>query len=85
LRQQSAASRQPAQQIQRQRQHLERDEHGEQIVGSREQQHAREREQREGEHLGLTHARAVGGMLGRAVRDRGRLRRERVEPAGMRM
>ena len=53
LREQPAAAGQPAQQVQRQRQHLERDEHRQQVVRGREEQHAADREQRQREDLGL--------------------------------
>ena len=52
LRQQPAATGQPAQQVERQREHLERDEHRQQVAGGREQHHAADREQRQREDLG---------------------------------
>ncbi len=53
LREQPAPPGQAAQQVQRQRQHLERDEHGQQVVGGREEHHAADREQRQREDLGV--------------------------------
>ena len=53
LRDQPAPAGQPAHQVERQRQHLERDEQGDQIRRRREDQHAADREQRQREDLGL--------------------------------
>ena len=55
LREQAAAAGQAAQQVQRQREHLERDEHRQQVVGRREQQHAADREHHQRVDLGLQH------------------------------
>ena len=53
LGEQPPAAGQPAQQVERQREHLERDEHRQQVVGGREQQHAADREHQQREDLGL--------------------------------
>ena len=66
LRQQPAAPGQPAHQVQRQAQHLERDEHRQQVVRRDEGHHPAEREQREREDLGLHRRRLVRGAV-RAV------------------
>ena len=70
---------QAAHQVQRQREHLERDEHGEQIVGGREQHHAADGEHGQREHLGLGDPGLNGRLLGEAARNRGGLRGERVQ------
>jgi hypothetical protein len=75
---QPAAAREAAEQVERQAQDLEGHEHREQVVGRREQHHAREGEQREREHLGVLDAvldrlglgggaRRVGGAAGEAA------------------
>ena len=51
-REQPPAAGQRAQQVERQREDLERDEHGQQVVRRDEQHHAAEREQRQRVHLG---------------------------------
>ena len=53
LAEQPPAARQPAEQVERQRQHLERDEHREQVVRRREEQHPADREHQQREDLGL--------------------------------
>ena len=53
LREQPTAPGQPAQQVQRQREHLERDEHRQQVAGGGEDQHAADREQQQRVDLGL--------------------------------
>ena len=53
LRQQAATPGETAHQVQRQGKHLERDEHGQQVVRRAERHHAAEGEQRQREHLGL--------------------------------
>ena len=89
LREQPASAGQPAHQVQRQAEHLERDEHRQQVVGRDEGHHPAEREQRERDDLGLHRRRLVRravGPLGRKVtaavttvarRRRGRPRRRR--------
>ena len=72
LAEQPAAAGQPAEQVERQREHLERDEHREQVVGRREQQHAADREQQQREDLGLLEAGAVTPPLVLGARQRGR-------------
>jgi hypothetical protein len=81
LRQQPTPPCQPAHQVQRQRQHLERDEHCQQVVGGREQQHAADGEHRQRKHLGLHYSGLGSQLFGHAARDRRRLRGERVQSA----
>ena len=56
LAEQPAAAGQPAQQVERQREHLERHEHRQQVVGRREQHHAADREHHQREDLGVLEA-----------------------------
>ncbi len=56
LAEQAPAPGQPAQQVERQGQHLERDEHGEQVVGRREEHHAAHGEHRQRVDLGVVEA-----------------------------
>jgi hypothetical protein len=73
---------QPAQQVQRQRQHFERHEHGQQVVGGREHQHPADRQHGQREHLGLTGPGPLRLMLGRTVRHRRCLRRKGFQSGG---
>ena len=66
LREQPAPAGEARHQVQRQRQHLERDEHEQQVVRDDEQQHAADREQRQREDLGLDPG--AGGQLAVAPR-----------------
>ena len=79
LGEQSPVPGQAAHQVQRQREHLERDEHGEQIVGGRKQHHAADGEHGQREHLGLGDPGLDGCLFGEAARNRGCLRGERVQ------
>jgi hypothetical protein len=72
---------QSAHQVQRQRQNLQGDEHGQQIPGGPEQHHAGDGEHGQREHLGLGDAGLGGDLLGLAARNRGRLRGEAVQSA----
>ena len=78
LRQQAAAPGEPAQQVQRQGQDLQRDEHGEQVVGGGEQQHAADREQGERVDLGVADAGQQPLAFLGAAGHRGRLGGERA-------
>lgn len=73
---------QPAQQIQRQRQHFQRHEHGQQVVGGREHQHAADSQHRQREQFGLRRPGAFRFVFGGAVGHRGGLRREGVQARG---
>ena len=53
LAQEPPAAGEPAQQVERQREHLERDEEGQQVVGRREEQHATDREHEQRVDLGV--------------------------------
>ena len=64
LAEQAAATGQAAEQVERQREHLERDEHGQQVVGGREHQHAADREHHQREDLGVLEALGRGLALG---------------------
>ncbi len=79
LRQQPTAPGETAQQVQRQRQHLEPDEHGQQIVGRREQQHAADGKQRQRIDLGVREPGQQALSLLGAAGDRGGLRGERAD------
>ena len=74
LREEPPATREAAQQVERQREHLERDEHRQQVVGRREHQHAADREHQQREDLGLgdaggrQRALVLGARQGRAGR-----------------
>ena len=85
LAEQATAPGEPAEQVQRQREHLERDEHGQQVVGRGEQQHAADREHRERVDLGVVQALGGGLALGLGARQGGGLAGERghaaLEPA----
>ena len=72
VREEAAAPGQTAQQVQRQRQHLERDEHGQQVVRGREEHHPADREQRQREDLGVHDPGGQALALLRAARRRGR-------------
>jgi hypothetical protein len=83
LRQQAAAPGKAAQQVQRQREHLQRHEHGEQVVGRREQQHAADREEGQRINLGVHDPRGQPlALLGAAWHSR-RLRDERADARGV--
>ena len=56
LAEQPAPAGQPAEQVERQREHLERDEHGEQVAGRREQHHPADREHQQRVDLGVVEA-----------------------------
>ena len=79
LAQQPAPTGEAAQQVQRQRQHLERDEHRQQVARRREQHHAEDREQQQRVDLGVLEA--GGAALGLGPRQRGGLAGERRHPA----
>src|SRR5690606_12685449 len=78
LAQQSATPRETREDVQREREHLERDEEGEQVSGCDEQQHAAETEERERVDLGLLEALAPGELFVVRTRNRGRGGREGV-------
>ena len=76
LAEQAPAAGQAAEQVEREREHLERDEHREQVAGRREQHHAADREQQQRVDLGVVEAR--GGLaLGLGAGQRGGLAGER--------
>ena len=77
LGEQPPAAGQAAQQVERQRQHFQRHEHGEQVVGGGEQQHAADREQGQRVDLGVADAGFQPLALFRAAGDGGGLRGER--------
>jgi len=77
LAQQPAAPCHTAQDVQRERQHLESDEHGQQIVGGGEDHHAGKREQQQREDFGLLLTGGDGLTLGLGTGHRGRVGRER--------
>ena len=79
LAQQPAPPREAAQQVERQRQHLEGDEHREQVTGRGEEHHAADREQQQRVDLGVVEA--GGGALGVGARERGGLAGEHRHPA----
>ena len=85
LAEQPAAAGQAAEQVERQREHLERHEHGQQVVGGREQHHAADREHRERVDLGVVQALGRRLALGLGARQGGGLAGERrhaaLEPA----
>ena len=70
LGQQPAPPGQPAQQVERQRQDLQRDEHGDQVGRGREEHHARQREQRQREDLGVLDAARTASRFGARCRAR---------------
>ena len=78
LRDQPAPAGQPGHQVQRQREDLEGDEHRQQVVGGREEQHAADREHREREDLGASPALRDRSLLLDPAGRRRRHRRERV-------
>ena len=79
LGEQPAPPGQAAHQIQRQREHLERDEHGQQVTGCGKQQHAADGEHGQREHLGLCDPGFGSHLLGDAARHRRRLRGEGIQ------
>jgi hypothetical protein len=78
LGQQPSPAGQAAEQIERQRQDLQRHEHGDQVVGRREEHHPRQREQSQREDLGVLRPVLDRLPLGRRARDGRGLRRERA-------
>ena len=78
LRQQATAPGQAGEQVQRQREHLERDEHRQQVAGGGEDHHPAGREQHERVHLGLRQPLPAGDLLVVRAGDGGGLRGERV-------
>ena len=81
LAQQPPAPGQPAEQVERQREDLERDEHRQQVVGRREQHHAADGEHQERVDLGVVEAGGRGLALGLGARQRSGLTGERGDPA----
>ena len=87
LAEQPAAAGQPAQQVERQREHLERHEHRQQVVGRREQHHAADREHHQRVDLGVVEAAAstpAARPRCRAARRPGRRTRTRRPRGGAR-
>ena len=78
LGEQAAAPSQTGHDVQRQGEHLEADEHRDEVVRGDEHHHAQDREEREGEDLGRRIARPGGRVLLRRARRRGPHRREGV-------
>ena len=78
---QPATAGQPAEQVERQRQDLERHEHREQVVGRREQHHAADREHHQREDLGVLEALRGRLALGRRAGQRRGLAGERGDAA----
>ena len=76
LAQQPAAPGQPAEQVERQREHLERDEHREQVTRRREHQHAADREQQQRVDLGVVEPLGGGQPLRLGAGQRRGLARE---------
>ena len=81
LAEQAATTRQAAQQVERQREHLEADEHRQQVVGRREQHHAEDREHHQRVDLGVLAARRDRRGLRVGAGHRGGLAGERRHPA----
>ena len=81
LAEQPAAAGQAAEQVERQREHLERHEHGEQVVGGREQHHPADREHQQRVDLGVVEAAGRRLALGLGARQRRGLAGERRHPA----
>ena len=81
LAQQPPATGQPAEQVEREREHLERHEHREQVVGRGEQHHAEDREHHQREDLGVVEAGRRGLPLRLGAGQRGRLAGEGRDPA----
>ena len=80
LAQQSAPARQAAEQVERQREHLERHEHREQVVGRREEHHAADREHQQRVDLGVVEAPGRRLALGLGAGQRCGLAGERRDP-----
>ena len=78
LREEAAPSRQTAQQVQREREDFEGNEHCQQVVRCRKQQQAAQREHRQREHLGLRRARFCGLPFREAPGHRRGLRGKRI-------
>ena len=78
LREQAAAAGEAREDVERQREHLERDEHADEVVRRREEHHAEDREHRQREDLGRQRTRAGRRRLGRRARRRRTARGERV-------
>ena len=74
-----------AQQVQREREDLQRHEERQQVVGRREDQHAADREQEQREDLGGGEAGLDGGLLAVAARHGGGLRGEGVDAVAVRL
>ena len=81
LAEQPATTREPAEQVERQRQDLERDEHREQVVGRREQQHAADGEHQQRVDLGVLQPAGGCLALGLGARQRGGLAGEGADAA----
>ena len=81
LAQQPAPARQSAEQVQREREHLERHEHGEQVVGRREHHHPGDREHHQREDLGVLQPLGRGQALRLGAGQGGSLAGERRHPA----
>ena len=73
---QATATGEPAQQVQREAEHLQRDEHRQQVVRGGEHEHPQHDEEQERVHLGLLQAGTAGGVLTGRAGHRGGLRRE---------
>ncbi len=72
---------QPTDQVQRQRQDFQRDEHGQQVVGGGEHHHAADRQHHQREEFGLGGSGPLRFALGVAARNRGGLRGKGIQPA----
>ncbi len=79
LGQQPPAAGQPTHQVQRQREHFQRNEHRQQVVGGGEDHHAGDGEHGQREHLGLHQCGLGGDLLRDAARHRRRVGGERVQ------